>query len=143
MNVSIQISTRSFCVAANRRIRGANASFVIKQVLNSSDLPPRLCAQRPAESQVPNEEDDEEGGGSAAKRPAPGFSFRPSPLHKATQSFILRQSAFSARDKPCEKQSCWFVFRCLAGSVCLAAFTCLHMSHMLITHVTYNEPYFH
>lgn len=57
-------------------------------------------SQRSAASQNPEDEGEghiEEGGAQAAKRPAlAGFSFRPSPLHKATQGLILKQSTLTA-----------------------------------------------
>ena len=54
-----------------------------------------IFLQRPADSQSP--EDESEGSGAQApKRPAlSGFSFRPSPLQKATQGLILRQSSLA------------------------------------------------
>ena len=61
--------------------------------------------QRGAESQVPGEgPEQQQGNGSSeagdsqpAKKPAlsSSFSFRPSPLHKATQGLILRQSSLT------------------------------------------------
>lgn len=58
-----------------------------------------LSSQRAAESQDPAEEDGSKGseeGAQPAKRPAmSNFSFRPSPLFKATQGLILRQSSLT------------------------------------------------
>ena len=62
--------------------------------------------QRSADTQVPEEDvagegqeqgEDGEGDTQPAKKPAlsSGFSFRPSPLQKATQGLILRQSTLT------------------------------------------------
>ena len=89
-----------------------------------SVLPPQsrdTCVQRPAETQDPDDGGGEGSGSAPAKKSAPaGFSFRPSPLHKATESFILRQSAFAPTtiNKLCEISACECIC-CGAQVVCV------------------------